>query len=239
MASVTSSSSSRSSSSSYRSSSRYSSCSSFRSEESTGGQTLAPLGPLLEPPLGPLLEPPLGPFLDPAAPHSMFGEEDTVGTLCRAPFSRHRRESHGYQGPYKDVMTTREAGLLGGHQAVKTSDCLKREGGAVSGRPASMGAVRSLGDSYSMSADVSQFEPHDVVVMAYNHHIVIHAEKVLEDGSISNTFTHKSLLPEDMDPLSVSGTLTPEGMLVVSVRRTTPMEGPDPPAPTYYSEAHL
>ncbi|XP_062328346.1 heat shock protein beta-7-like isoform X2 [Osmerus eperlanus] len=212
MASVTSSSSSRSSSSSYRSSSRYSSCSSFRSEESTGGQTLAPLGPLLEPPLGPLLEPPLGPFLDPAAPHSMFGEEDTVGTLCRAPFSRHRRESHGYQGP---------------------------AGGAVSGRPASMGAVRSLGDSYSMSADVSQFEPHDVVVMAYNHHIVIHAEKVLEDGSISNTFTHKSLLPEDMDPLSVSGTLTPEGMLVVSVRRTTPMEGPDPPAPTYYSEAHL
>ncbi|XP_046892129.1 heat shock protein beta-7-like [Hypomesus transpacificus] len=204
MASLTSSSSSRSSSSSYRSSSRYSSCSSFRSEESAGGQTLAPLGS----PLGPLLEP----FLDPAAPHSMFGEEDTVGTLCRAPFSRHRRESHGYQGP---------------------------TGGAVSGRPASMGAVRSLGDSYSMSADVSQFEPHDVVVMAYNHHIVIHAEKVLEDGSISNTFTHKSLLPEDMDPLSVSGTLTPEGMLVVSVRRTTPMEGPEPPAPTYYSEAHL
>ena len=92
MASLTSSSSSRSSSSSYRSSSRYSSCSSFRSEESAGGQTLAPLGS----PLGPLLEP----FLDPAAPHSMFGEEDTVGTLCRAPFSRHRRESHGYQGEY-------------------------------------------------------------------------------------------------------------------------------------------
>uniref|UniRef100_A0A3P9A5W8 SHSP domain-containing protein n=1 Tax=Esox lucius TaxID=8010 RepID=A0A3P9A5W8_ESOLU len=83
-----------------------------------------------------------------------------------------------------------------------------------------MGVVKSLGDSYSMSADVSHFEAHDVVVMAYNHHIVIHAEKVLENGSVSDTFTHKTLLPEDMDPLSVSATLTPMGMLVVSVRRT-------------------
>ena len=40
------------------------------------------------------------------------------------------------------------------------------------------GGVRCLGDSYYMSADVSHFEPHDVVVMAYNHHVVIHAEKV-------------------------------------------------------------
>uniref|UniRef100_A0A667ZZK8 SHSP domain-containing protein n=1 Tax=Myripristis murdjan TaxID=586833 RepID=A0A667ZZK8_9TELE len=88
-----------------------------------------------------------------------------------------------------------------------------------------LGAVRSLGDSYYMSADVSQFEPHDVVVMAYNHHVVIHAEKVLEDGSVSDTFTHKSLFPEDMDPLSVSGTLNPDGILVVSVRRSDPHTG--------------
>uniref|UniRef100_A0A3Q0STM1 SHSP domain-containing protein n=1 Tax=Amphilophus citrinellus TaxID=61819 RepID=A0A3Q0STM1_AMPCI len=76
-----------------------------------------------------------------------------------------------------------------------------------------------LGDSYYMSVDVSQFEPHDVVVLAYNHHVVIHAQKVLDDGSISDTFTHKSLFPEDMDPLSVSGTFNPDGILVVSVRR--------------------
>uniref|UniRef100_A0A8C8JJD0 SHSP domain-containing protein n=1 Tax=Oncorhynchus tshawytscha TaxID=74940 RepID=A0A8C8JJD0_ONCTS len=95
--------------------------------------------------------------------------------------------------------------------------------GTVTGRPASMGMVRSLGESYYMSADVSQFEPHDIVLMAYNHNIVIHAEKVLEDGSVSDTFTHKTLLPEDMDPLSVSGTLTPEGMLVVSVMRIPTM----------------
>uniref|UniRef100_A0A3B3V743 Heat shock protein beta-7-like n=1 Tax=Poecilia latipinna TaxID=48699 RepID=A0A3B3V743_9TELE len=100
--------------------------------------------------------------------------------------------------------------------------------------------VRCLGDSYCMAADLSQFEPHDIVVMAYNHHVVIHAQKVLDDGGVSNTFTHKSLFPEDMDPLSVRGTLSPDGTLWVTVRRTTEASGPDPlGVPTYSSEAHL
>lgn len=64
--------------------------------------------------------------------------------------------------------------------------------------------------------------------------------QVLDDGSVSDTFTHKSLFPEDMDPLSVSGTLNPDGTLVVSVRRTTVLAGPEPlGVPTYRSEAHL
>uniref|UniRef100_A0A3Q3L9G5 Heat shock protein beta-7-like n=1 Tax=Mastacembelus armatus TaxID=205130 RepID=A0A3Q3L9G5_9TELE len=103
-------------------------------------------------------------------------------------------------------------------------------------RTDTVGGVRCLGDSYYMSANVSQFEPHDIVVMAYNHHVVIHAQKVLDDGSISDTFTHKSLFPEDMDPLSVSGTLNPDGTLVVSVCRATTLSGLEP---TYRSEAHL
>ncbi|XP_008283010.1 alpha-crystallin B chain-like, partial [Stegastes partitus] len=113
-------------------------------------------------------------------------------------------------------------------------------GGAVTGRQSSPGGVRRLGDSYYLSADVSQFEPHDVVVMAYNHHVVIHAQKVMDDGSVSDTFTHKSLFPEDMDPLSVSGTLNPDGTLVVSVRRMTTFAGAEPlVVPTYRTEAHL
>lgn len=52
-------------------------------------------------------------------------------------------------------------------------------GGAVAGRQSGAGgAVRCLGDSYYVSADVGQFEPHDVVVMAFNHHVVIQAQKV-------------------------------------------------------------
>ncbi|MEQ2197157.1 hypothetical protein XENOCAPTIV_024414 [Xenoophorus captivus] len=64
--------------------------------------------------------------------------------------------------------------------------------------------------------------------------------KVLDDGSVSNTFTHKSLFPEDMDPLSVSGTLDLDGTLWVTVRRIVELNGPEPlGVPTYTSEAHL
>ncbi|XP_010877887.2 heat shock protein beta-7-like [Esox lucius] len=152
---------------------------------------------------GGVTDPLFEPFLETevVGPHSLFGEDGDVAPLCLPPFSRH----------HKDGVP----GLTGG---------------TVTGRPASMGVVKSLGDSYSMSADVSHFEAHDVVVMAYNHHIVIHAEKVLENGSVSDTFTHKTLLPEDMDPLSVSATLTPMGMLVVSVRRTQALGGLEPSA---------
>lgn len=40
------------------------------------------------------------------------------------------------------------------------------------------GGVHCVGDRYFVSANVSQFEPHDVAVMAYKHHVVIHAQKV-------------------------------------------------------------
>uniref|UniRef100_A0A3P8V7C1 Heat shock protein beta-7-like n=1 Tax=Cynoglossus semilaevis TaxID=244447 RepID=A0A3P8V7C1_CYNSE len=102
------------------------------------------------------------------------------------------------------------------------------------------GEVRCLGDSYYISANVSQFEPHDIAVTAFNHHVVIHAQKVLDDGSVSDTFTHRSQFPEDMDPLSVSGTLNADGTLVVSVRRMTAVGGFEPPAVQMYrSEAQL
>ncbi|KAK5868228.1 hypothetical protein PBY51_009261 [Eleginops maclovinus] len=154
------------------------------------------------------LDPIFEPFLDSADRSSLFGEESTGGPVCSTPFgSRLSRSSYGHTAPV---------------------------GGAVTGTG---GAVRCLGDCYYMSADLRQFEPHDIAVMAFNHHVVIHAQKVLDDGSISNTFTHKSLFPEDMDPLTVSGTLNPDGTLVVSVRRTLTLESLG--APTYRSEAHL
>ncbi|TNN01272.1 hypothetical protein fugu_010654 [Takifugu bimaculatus] len=79
-----------------------------------------------------------------------------------------------------------------------------------------------------------------VVVMAFNHHVVIQAQKVLDDGSVSDTFTHKSLFPEDMDPLSLCGTLHADGTLVVSVRRASASGGQEALAgPTYRSEAYL
>ncbi|XP_054458099.1 heat shock protein beta-7-like [Anoplopoma fimbria] len=160
------------------------------------------------------LDPLFEPFLDSADHSALFGEESPGGSGCLAPFSRHSRSSFGQTAPVGGAVTGRQSGTVGG--------------------------VRCLGDTYYVSADVSQFEPHDVVVMAYNHHVVIHAQKVLDDGSVSDTFTHKSLFPEDMDPLSVSGTLNHDGTLVVSVRRTPALGGLEPlGVPSYRSETCL
>ncbi|NWX19655.1 HSPB7 protein, partial [Aegotheles bennettii] len=79
--------------------------------------------------------------------------------------------------------------------------------------------VRAQGDTYQVVADVSQFEPQDIVVTTSNCHVAIQAEKVAEDGTICDTFTHKCQLPEDTDPLSVSCALTEAGTLVITARR--------------------
>ncbi|KAL6105018.1 uncharacterized protein ACO6RY_06632 [Pungitius sinensis] len=155
------------------------------------------------------LDPLFEPFLDSADQSGLFREESTGGRVGLTPFNRQSRSSCGLAAPV---------------------------GGAVAGRQSGAG-VRCQGDTYYMSADVSQFEPHNVVLMAFNHQVVIHAQKVLDDGSVSDTFSHTSLFPEDMDPLSVGGTLDPDGTLVVSVRRTP---APEPVrAPAYRSEARL
>lgn len=59
----------------------------------------------------------------------------------------------------------------------------------------------------------------------FSSFVSISVLQVLDDGSVTDTFSHKSQFPKDMDPLSVSGTLQPDGTLLVSTSRT----GPEPP----------
>ncbi|NXR36034.1 HSPB7 protein, partial [Zosterops hypoxanthus] len=106
--------------------------------------------------------------------------------------------------------------------------------------PCSLGTwVRAQGDTYQVVADVSQFEPPDIVVTTSNCHVTIQAEKVAEDGTVCDTFTHKCQLPEDTDPLSVSCTLTEAGTLVITVRRRGTAGRGQPPQLLYRSEAML
>ncbi|KAM6305092.1 heat shock protein beta-7-like [Aegotheles albertisi] len=97
--------------------------------------------------------------------------------------------------------------------------------------------VHAQGDTYQVVADVSQFEPQDIVVTTSNCHVAIQAEKVAEDGTICDTFTHKCQLPEDTDPLSVSCALTEAGTLVITARRRAGARPGEPPR--YRSEATL
>ncbi|XP_072724601.1 heat shock protein beta-7-like [Ciconia boyciana] len=106
--------------------------------------------------------------------------------------------------------------------------------------PCSLGTwVRAQGDTYQVVADVSQFEPPDIVVTTSNCHVAIQAEKVAEDGTVCDTFTHKCQLPEDTDPLSVSCALTEAGTLVITARRRAGTRPGEPPQPLYRSEATL
>ncbi|NXK45188.1 HSPB7 protein, partial [Chauna torquata] len=79
--------------------------------------------------------------------------------------------------------------------------------------------VRAQGDTYQVVADVSQFEPPDIVVTTSNGHVAIRAEKVAEDGTVCDTFTHQCRLPEDTDPLSVSCPRPDAGPLVITAQR--------------------
>ncbi|KAH0624206.1 hypothetical protein JD844_007741 [Phrynosoma platyrhinos] len=69
-------------------------------------------------------------------------------------------------------------------------------------------------------ADVSQFEPQDIVVTAFNYCIVIQAEKCQ--------------LPPDMDPLSISCSLNDSGMLIITAKRQQLI-----PPPVYRTEVKL
>uniref|UniRef100_A0A7M4EY41 SHSP domain-containing protein n=1 Tax=Crocodylus porosus TaxID=8502 RepID=A0A7M4EY41_CROPO len=106
--------------------------------------------------------------------------------------------------------------------------------GAPAGlRPLGLGSsMHAAGDCYQVTADVSQFEPQDIVVTTSNCQVVIRAEKVAEDGTVSNTFTHKCQLPEDIDPLSISCSLTDAGTLVITATRRAGWDLP----PLYRSE---
>ncbi|KAM6443983.1 heat shock protein beta-7-like isoform 2-T2 [Liasis olivaceus] len=93
--------------------------------------------------------------------------------------------------------------------------------------------VVASGNKYQVITDLSQFEPQDIVVTSYNYCIVIQAEKMAEDGIVSNTFTHKCQLPADMDPLSVSCSLN-DGKLIITARRKLLS-----PSPLYRTEVKL
>ncbi|KAK9961710.1 hypothetical protein ABG768_007112 [Culter alburnus] len=166
--------------------------------------------------------------------HSQFGEETSISSITNGfepeSFSRCHGDAQDESswgdsfGGYQGYQGDRESfgGYRGDQQYQNTQGGNQDNwilGDDIQSGGSGVGVVRAMGNSYFLSADVSGFEPHEVVVVAYNQSVVIHAEKIGADGSVAGKFTHKSVLPADMDPLSVSSKLTAERMLIISIGR--------------------
>uniref|UniRef100_A0A3P8PSZ4 SHSP domain-containing protein n=1 Tax=Astatotilapia calliptera TaxID=8154 RepID=A0A3P8PSZ4_ASTCA len=81
------------------------------------------------------------------------------------------------------------------------------------------GKVQITGDIFQFTLDVSEFSPEDVIITSSNNLIEVHAEKLGEDGTVTNTFSHQCKLPSDVDPISLSMSMASGGLLTVRAQR--------------------
>ncbi|XP_060115558.1 heat shock protein beta-7 [Heteronotia binoei] len=106
-------------------------------------------------------------------------------------------------------------------------------------RGGNVGNIKTLGDTYHFSVDVSDFSPEDIVITTSRNQIEVHAEKLAPDGTLVNTFTHKCQLPEDVEPTSVTSVLGVDGSLTIKARRGPPKQQPEPGQQTFRTEIKI
>ncbi|CAG2114609.1 unnamed protein product, partial [Medioppia subpectinata] len=89
--------------------------------------------------------------------------------------------------------------------------------------PQSQELVQS--DKFQVMVDVSHFTPEELTVKTVDNTIVVtakHEDRADDFGFISRQFSRKYLLPVDIDPLTVTSSLSPEGILTLQAPRKQP-----------------
>ncbi|XP_053171513.1 heat shock protein beta-7-like [Scomber japonicus] len=89
----------------------------------------------------------------------------------------------------------------------------------ITGHSDPTGKIQVIGDMFQFTVDVSEFSPEDVIITSSNNLIEVHAEKLGEDGNVTNTFSHQCKLPADVDPISIKMTVEGCGVLTVRAHR--------------------
>lgn len=84
--------------------------------------------------------------------------------------------------------------------------------------PQSQDLVQS--DKFQVMVDVSHFTPEEISVKTVDNTVVVtakHEDRADDFGYISRQFSRKYLLPADIDPTTVSSSLSAEGILTIQV----------------------
>lgn len=116
-------------------------------------------------------------------------------------------------------------------------------------RHSGMSQVSNNDNEFRMMVDVSHFKPDEINVKTVDRNVIItgkHEERQDEHGFIQRQFSRKYLLPEDVDPNTITSSLSDEGVLTVkapklaiegSKERTIPVQYEAAPAITQNSKS--
>lgn len=100
------------------------------------------------------------------------------------------------------------------HPLAKPQSAGSNGAGAVIPQPSS--------DKYQIMVDVSHFTPEEITVKTVDNTIVVigkHEDKADNYGYVSRQFSRKYLLPADVDPETVTSTLSADGILSIQAPR--------------------
>lgn len=90
------------------------------------------------------------------------------------------------------------------------------------GCPGAMTVPQPSPDKYQIMVDVSHFTPEEITVKTVDNTIVVigkHEDKADNYGYVSRQFSRKYLLPADVEPETVTSTLSADGILSIQAPR--------------------
>ncbi|KAF7207930.1 heat shock protein beta-7 isoform X1 [Nothobranchius furzeri] len=87
------------------------------------------------------------------------------------------------------------------------------------GHSSPTGKIQVIGDIFQFTLDVSEFSPEEVIVITSNNLLEVQADKVGEGGTVTKALSHKCKLPSNVDPFSVSTSMSSSGVLIVKAQK--------------------